>query len=44
MIDEGFVNYPAEYWHFDFGNQMYVLNARALGRRYDAAWYGYCAL
>ena len=42
MSTEGFVNYPLEYWHFDWGNQFYVHN---LGVEHKpapaAAWYGY---
>jgi D-alanyl-D-alanine dipeptidase len=42
MAEEGFVNYPFEFWHFDYGDQMYVLHARLLGLPApDAAWYGY---
>ena len=29
MVKEGFVNYPHEWWHFDFGNQMAVQNNRS---------------
>ncbi len=28
MTEEGFANYPNEWWHFDFGNQMWVQNSR----------------
>ncbi len=42
MTETGFENYPSEYWHFDFGNQMYVLNAQAKNEMLDRAWYGYC--
>ncbi len=43
MEQEGFINYPAEFWHFDYGDQMYVLNAQKLGLpdAPQAAWYGY---
>jgi len=46
MRAEGFVNYPPEFWHFDWGNQMYVRNlaagSEALGGDAPrAAWYGY---
>lgn len=44
MRAEGFVNYPPEFWHFDWGNQMFIRNLRAIGG--DAprsAWYGYVA-
>ncbi len=43
MAQEGFVNYPLEYWHFDYGDQMHVLHAQRLGLKDapKAAWYGY---
>jgi zinc D-Ala-D-Ala dipeptidase len=42
LTQEGFVNYPLEYWHFDWGNQMYVHNLCLLaGFGPEAAWYGY---
>jgi D-alanyl-D-alanine dipeptidase len=42
MSQEGFVNYPLEFWHFDWGNQMYVSNLRMTGKSAPAAaWYGY---
>jgi len=46
MRGEGFVNYPPEFWHFDWGNQMYVRNLTANpaalgGDAPRAAWYGY---
>jgi zinc D-Ala-D-Ala dipeptidase len=42
MREQGFVNYPLEFWHFDWGNQMYVHNLRLLsGRAPEQAWYGY---
>jgi zinc D-Ala-D-Ala dipeptidase len=46
MLAEGFVNYPAEFWHFDWGNQMYVRNLAANpavlgGDAPQTAWYGY---
>lgn len=42
MRTEGFVNYPLEFWHFDWGNQMYVHNlAIQSGVGPAAAWYGY---
>jgi D-alanyl-D-alanine dipeptidase len=43
MTEEGFLNYPLEFWHYDFGDQMYVLHAGLL-KLPDApktAWYGY---
>ena len=42
MTSAGFANYPSEYWHFDFGNQMYVLNSRTEPGSPSRAWYGYC--
>ncbi|WP_435705842.1 M15 family metallopeptidase [Yoonia sp.] len=42
MIGAGFANYSGEYWHFDFGNQMYVLSTSAQNAPLDRAWYGYC--
>ena len=45
METAGFVNYPLEYWHFDWGNQMYVFNSKAVkGRNISAAWYGFVDL
>jgi len=42
MRVEGFVNYPPEFWHFDWGNQMYIRNLAAMGGDAPrAAWYGY---
>jgi D-alanyl-D-alanine dipeptidase len=42
MAHEGFINYPFEYWHFDYGDQMYVLYSRLLKLpdAPQAAWYG----
>ncbi|MCL6283656.1 hypothetical protein M3P21_08945 [Ruegeria sp. 2012CJ41-6] len=44
MTNAGFANYPSEYWHFDFGNQMYIHNTRTEHGPQDRAWYGYCRL
>jgi D-alanyl-D-alanine dipeptidase len=43
MTREGFVNYPLEFWHFDYGDQMYILHSHLLGlpQTPSAAWYGY---
>jgi zinc D-Ala-D-Ala dipeptidase len=42
MREQGFVNYPLEFWHFDWGNQMYIHNLRLLsGSEPGKAWYGY---
>ncbi len=42
MQDQGFTNYSYECWHFDYGNQMYVMMRNYLGPDHiAAAWYGY---
>lgn len=41
MTQAGFVNYPVEFWHFDWGNQMYQANRQ---HPQDPAWYGYVPL
>lgn len=42
MKQEGFINYPYELWHFDFGNQMYIMNLAYHSNDVpSAAWYGY---
>lgn len=42
MKEEGFTNYLYECWHFDYGNQMYVMMRDFLGKdRVKAAWYGF---
>ncbi len=43
MTEEGFINYPLEFWHYDFGDQMYVLHAGLLKTPAapQSAWYGY---
>lgn len=28
MLSEGFANFPYEWWHFDFGTQMWVMNSQ----------------
>lgn len=38
MIENGFVNYPYEWWHFDFGTQMAVTNSQDKSRK---AVFGY---
>jgi len=38
MKSEGFANYPNEWWHFDYGNQMWVQNGGA--SQDDKAFYG----
>jgi len=42
MREAGLTNYPHEYWHFDWGNQMHVLAlaAEKVPDRPHAAWYG----
>nr|WP_255733518.1 M15 family metallopeptidase [Ruegeria sp. Ofav3-42] len=42
MRHAGFTNYPSEYWHFDFGNQMYMYNRQLESGARARAWYGYC--
>lgn len=45
LRDAGFTNYPHEYWHYDWGNQMHVLMLGVLGELVPpAAWYGYVPL
>ena len=39
MTNSGFANYPQEFWHFDRGTQLYVVNSAGADK---AAWYGYC--
>lgn len=38
MVDNGFVNYPYEWWHFDYGTQMAVTNSQDPTRK---AVFGY---
>ena len=39
---EGIVNDPLVYWHYDWGNQLYLRDRKALfGDAPKAAWYGY---
>jgi len=38
MTDRGFANYPNEWWHFDYGNQMWVQNSH--GKASLQAFYG----
>lgn len=45
MTSEGFVNEPPLYWHFDWGNQLYVKTLRATGSNAPAAaWYGFAGV
>jgi zinc D-Ala-D-Ala dipeptidase len=46
MAAEGFVNYPHEFWHWDWGTQFAVFNRSKMeGREVsEAAFYGYCDL
>ena len=43
MSAEGFVNEAPLYWHFDWGNQLYVRSkvGRRPGEAISAAWYGF---
>ena len=44
MSSEGFENDPFTFWHYDWGNQLYVKMTRALREKpAKAAWYGYIA-
>jgi len=38
MVESGFANYPFEWWHFDWGNQMWVVNSEP--RQAARAFYG----
>ncbi len=43
MIEAGFTNYPYEWWHFDWGTQMWVENSGNFATSAEApvrAWYG----
>lgn len=45
MQEQGFTNYSYECWHFDYGNQMYVMMRNYLGQDHaHAAWYGYVSV
>lgn len=42
MTGAGFANDPFVFWHYDWGNQLYIKVRRALfGDAPGAAWYGY---
>lgn len=41
MRAAGFANYPYEWWHYDWGTQLWVLDLqRSGGTSPEAAWYG----
>lgn len=42
MLKAGFTNYAYEFWHFDYGTQLYALTLQKSGApsRSIAAWYG----
>jgi D-alanyl-D-alanine dipeptidase len=41
LREAGFANYPNEWWHYDYGDQMYVYTRRLLGEPDpQRAWYG----
>jgi|AGTN01.3.fsa_nt_gi D-alanyl-D-alanine dipeptidase len=40
MTRERFANYPYEWWHYDYGNQMWLQNTHAA----EKAWYGPASL
>ena len=45
MVEAGFTNYPYEYWHYDYGDQMHaLLQARGHAARAPTAFYGFIAL
>ncbi|MEJ0063305.1 MAG: M15 family metallopeptidase [Alphaproteobacteria bacterium] len=43
MQQVGFTNYPLEFWHFDYGNEMYIRMLRMFQtvNAPSEAWYGY---
>jgi zinc D-Ala-D-Ala dipeptidase len=44
MKQQGFTNYFYEFWHFDYGDQMYIMTlARLQGSQPTSAWYGFIA-
>lgn len=42
MVEAGFANYSLEWWHYDYGTQMWVMNRSLLksSKTESAAWYG----
>lgn len=45
MSSCGFINYPREYWHYDWGTQMYQHHqSKLLNTAPNAAWYGFTRL
>lgn len=41
MRSSGFTNYPLEFWHYDWGNQMFQMIRSAQDKSpIEAAWYG----
>jgi D-alanyl-D-alanine dipeptidase len=42
MTGEGLLNETARvYWHYDWGNQLYVRACRGIFGEAPSAWYGY---
>jgi len=44
MRDEGFANFHTEWWHYDWGTQMWVMNRgkdEETEESEELAWYGY---
>ena len=39
MTQAGFANYPYEWWHYDWGTQMWLQNSGLYGAG-QKAWYG----
>jgi D-alanyl-D-alanine dipeptidase len=40
MHSQGFTNYPYEWWHFDYGTQMWAKNSNQLDHSVGKAFYG----
>lgn len=38
MVNAGFTNYPAEWWHFDYGDQMWSLLKNLKGEKVEAIY------
>jgi D-alanyl-D-alanine dipeptidase len=40
MHSQGFANYPYEWWHYDYGTQMWAKNSNQFGHPQSKAFYG----
>jgi zinc D-Ala-D-Ala dipeptidase len=43
MYEAGFANYAYEWWHFDWGTQLWAIDSKSrdnLGKKVTHAWYG----